>query len=231
MVLRRRRGPSVAAVVGHYARVLDGETLWLAVEGDATSVTLRYAGGEVVTPTEPEPGAGGPGLASARVPLAALGEVPGPADGPLTVEVLAHDGPAAAPIAWTEAATPGPVRAAMPTRDRRWRWRVVAADGRLGLVRHPEPPSAPVARLVPHDDGRGVRVELAAPHPPLDVRVGDHAPAPGAPVPLASDGLPVVRAHDDLRRAQHAVDLPGLGADLRLRWLPDGRLAVARDQR
>ncbi len=237
MVLRRRRGPAVRSsaetVVGHYARVLDGETLWLAVEGDVTTVTLRYAGGEVVAPTEPEPGAGVAGLVGARVPLAALGDVGvgGSSAQPLAVAVLAHDGSEAAPITWVETPTPGPVRAAMPTRDRRWRWRVVAPDGRLGLVRHAEPPGAPVVRLVPHDDGLGVRIEPAAPHPPVDVRADEHDPAPGAPAPLGCGGLPLVRAHDDLRRPHHAVELPTLGDDLRLRWLPDGRLAVARDQR
>ena len=31
-------------VAATYARILDGETLWLALESDATTVTLRYAG-------------------------------------------------------------------------------------------------------------------------------------------------------------------------------------------
>lgn len=229
-MVRGLRRPRPEPVPARYARVLDGETLWLAVEGGAATLTLRYAGGERTVPTEPDPAAADDGLVSARAPLGPLGDVPAPVEGPLTVEVLAGEGRAAAPVAWTEAPVPGPVRAAIPTRDRRWRWRVTAPAGRLLLLRTVEPPAVPVLRLAPHDDDRGVRVETEAPHPPLEVRADEHDLAPGEQVDLLSGDLPLVRAHDDLRRPQHAVDLPTLGDDLRLRWLPDGRLALSRDR-
>ena len=229
MPWRRGRGAGAEAVTGRYARVLDGETLWLAVEGGPPTVSLRYAGGELVEPTEPTmpTGPAGTGLVSARVPLAPLADVVAER---LEVEVLAGDGRHATPIAWTDRPAPGPVRAAIPSRDRRWRWRVAAPEGRLVLVRAPVEPGATVQRLVVHDDGRGVRVETAPPHPPLDVRAEDHDLAPGAHARLAVTGLPLVRAHDDLKRPHFAVVLPTLSDGLRLRWLPDGRLAVSRDQ-
>ena len=73
-------------VAATYARILDGETLWLALESDATTVTLRYAGGELTEPTEPEQG----GLVSARVPLGPLADIPGHR---LEVAVLAGGSP------------------------------------------------------------------------------------------------------------------------------------------
>ena len=228
---RRAAAHRVAPVAGRYARVLDGETLWLAVEGAPPTVTLRYDGGELVEPTEPETGAGLEGVVRARVPLGALADVTR-TSGDLVVEVLAGDGRQAAPITWGEEQAPGPVREAIATRDRRWRWRVTAPDGHLGLVRGEVAPGIPVARVTPHDDGRGVRLDLLAPGAAVDVRADEHTVlAPGERAALTRDGLPLVRAHDDLRRPHHAVALPVLGDGLRLRWQPDGRLAVSRDRR
>jgi hypothetical protein len=205
---RRRSSEPVAA---HYARVLDGETLWLAVAGDPPAVTLRYDGGELSTPTEPEPG----GLVSARVPLAPLAEVPGDR---LRVAVVAGEGRRTAPIAWTDRPAPGPVRAAIPTRDRRWRWRVVADDGVLGLVRSAVEPGVVVTAIA--STGAGVTVELAG---------GRALHLDGAEPDLTVDGLPLVRAHDDLKRPNFAVALPELPDGSRLRWTPEGRLTMTRD--
>lgn len=200
---RRRPAP----VAGHYARILDGETLWLAVAEGPPSVTLRYAGGELSAPTEPEPVAGG--LVSARVPLAPLADVPGDR---LEVAVLAGAGRRTAPIEWVDEPVPGPVRAAIPTRDRRWRWRVTAPGGELSLVRTPMPPGVVVTRIV--TDGDATTIELAD---------GRTLPLGDADRELTADGLPLARAHDDLRRPNFAVALPE-----GLRWSPDGRLLTAR---
>lgn len=220
-----RRGPSLGRlgrrvgrrgaepVAGHYARVLDGETLWLAVAGGPPAVTLRYAGGELSTPTEPEPD----GLVSARVPLSPLAEVPGER---LEVAVLAGEGRHTAPIAWTEVPAPGPVRAAIPTRDRRWRWRVAAPGGALGLVRVAEQPVVLVAGFVTRPDG--VSIELADGR---TVHVTD------ADTDLTVDGLPLSRAHDDLKRPNFAVALPELPDGTRLRWTPEGRLSLTAEVR
>jgi len=173
----------------HYARILDGETLWLALESAATTVTLRYAGGELTEATAPEPG----GLVSARVPLGPLADVPGDR---LEVAVLAGD----APVAWSAAPAPGPVRAAIPTRDRRWRWRMTADRDELVLVRLPVDPGIVVTRIgdttIELADGRTLGIDE-----------------------LPVDGLPLVRAHDDLKRPNFAVALPE-----GLRWTPEGRL-------
>ena len=178
-------------VAASYARILDGETLWLAVEGAVTKVTLRYSAGELTEPTEPEAG----GLVSARVPLGPLADAAGE---PLEVTVLADD----VPVSWSGGPAPGPVRVAMPTRDRRWRWRVADRE-QLTLVRLPVDPGIVVTRI--SDD----TIELA------DGRM--------IPVDeLPADGPPLVRAHDDLKRPNFAVALPD-----GLRWTPEGRLVRA----
>jgi hypothetical protein len=210
MLARRRSSEPVA---GHYARILDGETLWLAVAGGPPAVTLRYDGGELGTPTEPEPG----GLVSARVPLAPLAEVAGEQ---LAVAVLAGEGRRTAPISWIEGPVPGPVRAAIPTRDRRWRWRVVAPGGQLGLLRATIDPGVVVTRIESDPDSGGVRLVLAGGRT-LHLGDADHG--------LTLDGLPLVRAHDDLKRPNFAVALPELHDGSRLRWSPEGRLMMARD--
>ena len=203
LLVRRSSEP----VAGHYARILDGETLWLAIAGGPPAVTLRYDGGELSAPIEPEAG----GLVSARVPLAPLAEVSGDR---LEVAVLAGEGRRTAPVAWTERPAPGPVRAAIPTRDRRWRWRVVAPGGTLGLVREPVAPGLVVARITTAD---GISIELADGRV-LRVAEGDDD--------LTVDGLPLVRAHDDLKRPNFAVALPE-----GLRWSPEGRLSVTPEVR
>jgi hypothetical protein len=182
-----------------YARILDGETLWLALESDATTVTLKYAGGELAQPTEPEPG----GLVSARVRLGPLTDIPGHR---FEVAVLAGG----SPVVWSSAPAPGPVRAAIPTRDRRWRWRMAADRDELTLIRLPVEPGIVVTRI--DSDALGVHLELS------DGRILD--------VPDDADltvgGLPLVRAHDDLKRPNFAVALPD-----GLRWSPEGRLVRA----
>jgi hypothetical protein len=200
MLSRRRTSEPVA---GHYARILDGETLWVALAGGPPAVTLRYAGGELSLPTDEEPG----GLVSARVPLAPLAEVPGDR---LEVAVLAGEGRRTAAVAWTDQPAPGPVRAAIPTRDRRWRWRVVAPEGELALVRTPVEPGVVVTRIVGDDV---IAIELA------DGRV---LPVADADHDLTVDGLPLVRACDDLKRPNFAVALPD-----GLTWSPEGRLMRA----
>jgi hypothetical protein len=185
-------------VAATYARILDGETLWLALESDATTVTLRYAGGQLTEPTEPEPG----GLVSARVPLGPLADIPGHR---LEVTVLAGG----APVLWSASPAPGPVRAAIPTRDRRWRWRMAADREELTLIRLPVEPGIVVTRI--DSDALGVHLELA------DGRIVDvHEEAD-----LTASGLPLVRCHDDLKRPNFAVALPP-----GLRWSPEGRLML-----
>lgn len=234
MLGRTRRRPRLPAVAAHYARVLDGRTLWIALAEEPPTVTLRYPGGELVEVTEPESttdaAVGGVGLVSARVPLEPLTEPPGEA---LRVQVLAGDGRHAAAVSWNESTAPGPVRAAIPTPDGAWRWHLGAPDGFLELTRErltPSPATAVVERVLAHDDGLGARLELRE-GPPLDVRASDHDHlAPGESNALVVDGQQLARRVDDLRRPQQAVPLPLLGEGLRLRWDADARLVVVRER-
>ncbi|GAA4676734.1 hypothetical protein [Nocardioides nanhaiensis] len=234
MLGRTRRRPRLPAVAARYARVLDGRTLWIALEEAPPTVTLRYPGGELVEPTESEAGAAvapdDVGLVSARVPLAPLTEPPGES---LRVQVLAGDGRHAAAVSWIESTAPGPVRAAMPTPDGAWRWHLGAQDGFLELTRErlePPPATAVVERVLAHDDGRGARLELRD-GPPLDVRASEHDHlAPGESTALVAGGHELVRRVDDLRRPQQAVPLPLLGEGLRMRWDAEARLVVVRER-
>ena len=114
------------------------------------------------------------------------------------------------PITWAAAPAPGPVRAAIPTRDRRWRWRMAADHDELTLIRLPVEPGIVVTRI--DSDALGVHLELA------DGRIVDvHDDTD-----LTASGLPLVRAHDDLKRPNFAVALPD-----GLRWTPEGRLVRA----
>ena len=195
--------PASDSWLATYARILDGETLWLALESDAPTVSLRYAGGELTQPTEPEPG----GLVSARVPLGPLADLPGH-----RLEVAVWAG--GAPIRWSPAPAPGPVRAAISTRDRRWRWRMAADRDELTLIRLPVEPGVVVTRI--DSDALGVHLELA------DGRILDVHPD----ADLTAGGLPLVRAHDDLKRPNFAVVLPRLPDGTGLRWSPEGRLLL-----
>ena len=162
-----------------------------------------YAGGELSSPTEPESG----GLVSARVALGPLADVAGHR---LEVAVLAGD----SPIAWSGGQAPGPVRAAIPTRDRRWRWRMAADRDALTLIRLPVEPGIVVTRI--DSDAVGVHLELG------DGRIVDvHEDTE-----LTAGGLPLLRRYDDLKRPNFAVALPD-----GLRWSPEGRLLLKPEVR
>lgn len=225
-----------------YARVLDGDHLWLAVEARAgASLSVRgVPAGEQPVPTEHRGG-----LAVATVDVAGLlGDV----DTDRVVLTLAVDG---APVTWEGGPAVGPTKVP-PTRDGRWQLRVVSAEGELRVVRTRadaavavasfaqagpdtvlllDPGAAGVdvedATLVALDEDREVgRVEVRAGRAVLDASL---VVAEGVVARLAlltaAGAVPVVRRERDLKRAHQAVALPACPGG-RLQWQPDGQLAL-----
>lgn len=217
-----------------YARILDGETLWLAVPAPAgATLSARGPAGERPLPTEHVDG-----LAVTRARLAPLLDGVDDARVALTFalgdETLTYDG----------GPPPGPTKVP-PTRDGRWQWRVQSADGELRVTRVPT--DAAVRVLSVTTDTAGVLLRLDADAGELvslddddevlaSVPIGaDGAARPDLPPGrLAARGattVPVVRRDRDLKRPNASVALPHVAEDRRLQWQPDGRLVIARVDR
>ncbi|MCD4536304.1 hypothetical protein LRP67_19605 [Nocardioides sp. cx-169] len=218
-----------------YARILDGERLWLAVPArpGATLTVRGLPGGEQALPTEHDAG-----LATARVDLAGL--LAGSAE-PEVVLTFALDG---SPVEWSGGPLPGPTKVP-PTRDGRWQLRVESADGRLRVLRAATDPVVPVTALSSDDEGALLRLSVDAGAELVSVHdervVGSTAVGPDGLVrPDLPPGrlavrtggrlLPVVRRERDLKRPNFAVALPATRTG-RLRWLPEGRLSIAEEER
>lgn len=241
-------GVSGAEVV--YARILDGEHLWLAVRTPAEAVELWAADGDadgdairVGVPTVPDGD-----LVTARVPLAQL-----PSEADL---LLVVDG---RPAVYAGEQDQGPLTAP-PSRDGRWQYAVEVADDATVRVRRTS--RAPEATLV-HAvvDGDELVLTLDVPgdlERSLLLGTDDHqnGPRPIRPdgtVRLSPDALEdrpgslvtlavgTAERHVDVRRSRNALRFPGAAVLLpglttpgveepspSLRWLRDGRLALAR---
>lgn len=220
-------------VAAGYARILDGETLWLAVPTTATA-DLSVRG--LPTGERPLPTEHADGLAVARTHLVGLLE--GVGDERVVLTFTLGD----EPVTYESGPLPGPTK--VPTTlDGRWQLRVASADGELRVVRTPADPAARVLSVTTDADGVLLR---------LDADGGDLASVDSddqvlGSVPVTADGaarpdlppgrlvvrtgavtLPVVRRVRDLKRPNAAVALPSLSGDRRLQWQPDGRLVVAR---
>lgn len=217
-----------------YARILDGETLWLAVPAPAgATLSARGPVGEQPLATEHVDG-----LAVTRARLAPL--LGGVDDARVVLtfalgdETLTYDG----------GPPPGPTKVP-PTRDGRWQWRVQSADGELRVTRVPT--DAAVRVLSVTTDTAGVLLRLDVDAGDL-VSLGDDDQVL-ASVPIGADGaarpdlppgrlavrgattVPVVRRDHDLKRPNASVALPQVSEDRRLQWQPDGRLVIARVDR
>ncbi|GEP37737.1 hypothetical protein NPS01_14000 [Nocardioides psychrotolerans] len=222
--------------VAVYARVLDGDHLWLAVPAP-TGETLAVRGGpdgELPVPTEHRDG-----LAVARLDVAAL---LGGVDADKVVLTFALDGET---VTWDGGPMVGPTKVP-PTRDGRWQLRAFAADGELRVART-RADAACVVDGIEHD-GDVVTLGLSIADGVLvaldeSTEIGRVAVVDGRAVLDASlvvpDGVvarlavrsgdldvPVVRRERDLKRANFAVVLPATAGG-RLQWQPDGQLAIA----
>lgn len=220
-----------------YARILDGETLWLAVRGPGTLTVHGPTGSRPLT-AESLPDTDGP-LLSARLDVASLLTA---TEGPATL-TFDLDG---TPLSWANGPLPGPTRVP-PTRDGRWQLRLGAPDGRLRVVRAAVDPAVVVERIVGTTDAVELRLRVDGDAELVSLD-GDRVLAV---VPVAADGtarltatsdlppgrlavrrgsgtLPVVRRDRDLKRPNFAVVLPSTPSG-RLQWQPDGQLVIAED--
>jgi len=219
-----------------YARVLDGDHLWLAVPAPTgETLTVRGGpGGEVAVST-----AHRDGLAAVTLDVAGL--LAG-IDADRVVLTFALGGEI---VSWDGGPMVGPTKVP-PTRDGRWQLRVFAADGELRVART-RADDACVVQDISHA-GDVVTLSLSVDEATLVAldesgEIGS-LPVTGGRVVLDAslvvpDGtvarlvvrsgdlqVPVVRRERDLKRANFAVVLPTTAGG-RLLWQPDGQLALA----
>ena len=236
-----RRGSDTAEAV--YARMLDGEHLWLAVRGEGPLLLRRGGAADLELPTEPQADAEGP-LLTVRFPLAeALADIH---DAKLELRLFAGSGRRATPVTYAAAAPAGPGLAEPTTRDRRSQFRIVDADGQVVVRRTRLPATIAVLGFTTDDDRVEVRVDTHASHAGLvshGHRVADLAIvdgsislaelpplAAGATATFRVGAADVVRAGNALDRPMAAIALPPLpDPEVSLRWTRDGLLAVHRE--
>ncbi|WP_309649973.1 hypothetical protein [Nocardioides sp.] len=227
---------TAAAVHAVYARVLDGDHLWLAVPAPAgETLTVRGGpAGEVPVPTEHRDG-----LAVATLDVAGL------LAGVEADKVVLTFGLGGETVGSDGGPMVGPTKVP-PTRDGRWQLRALAADGELRVART-RADAACVVSAISHD-GEVVTLTLSIPDGEL-VALDESTEVGRVPVRdsravldaslVVPDGtvarlavivadaqVPVVRRQRDLKRANFAVALPTTVAG-RLQWQPDGQLALA----
>lgn len=267
MKLTRRRGPDEAAPppdgppppptpprgapVAAYAGILDGQTLWLAVDASPGTLALREDGTGDVHPLLSDIAEDDPAHRSVRADLLGL---PGDADTAYDVVLVPPNGRNPR-LVWAAPFPKLPTRVP-PSRDGRWQFGLGRTDEGMLRVRRTTPaPGAEVLDLAV--DEAGIRVVLAGTDATELRLVEDDAVL--ASYPLTRDGdrtvaviaepalpegtgqlarllagdLPLRRRANDLANPNHAVLLPVLFGDdpdlarLRLRWSPEGEL-VAR---
>ncbi|WP_205471517.1 hypothetical protein [Nocardioides sp. SYSU D00038] len=181
-----------------YAAILDGHTLWLAVDSAHGRLSLREPGGDVVQLRSDLPD-DQPGYTSIRADLAGL---PVPESGEQTWEVVLARPLLPDQRVWSPGLPEsGPTRTP-PTPDGRAQLSLDRADdGTLLVRRQPLPPTVELLRVV-HDEPH-VRFTVAAPASPEDAALvvldGDDA------VLLT---LPLVPVADGLEAAVSIADLP-----------------------
>lgn len=245
-------------VDAHYARILDGRRLWLAVPDDVPAPALSSSEHGLVTPVDEladDRHAAPPGIRSVRWNLESTLAGLGP--GEYAVVVPADDGPRPVrlPDAWPEEVVTSPawhdramdltlvrgadgdliVRAAAPRRVVDL-LAVSYADGAAELVLDVAAGDRPAISLI--DDTDAVVGELAATHDSDGLHctiTADTVPAVPGPYRFVAggDGLPVVRRDNGLRDSRHVL-LPfipepdGDNVIGRLIFRPNGRLVLRR---
>lgn len=239
-----------------YAGILDGESLWLALEATPGTIGLRDEAGEV-HPLRSDLAEDDPEYRSVR---AGLLDLPGEDEQAYEV-VLVPPGGRGERLVWTAPFPSNPTRVP-PSRDGRWQLSLGRTEEGTLLVRRTRPaPALDVLDLAVSEDG--IRVTFVGGHATeLRLVAGDTVlarypvtrdgdrqvatitepelpEAAGQLVRLVAGELPLRRRANDLATPNNAVLLPVLLGDdlevarLRLRWSPDGYLVariVARDE-
>ncbi len=229
--------PPRGAPVAAFAGVLDGRSLWLAVDARPGSLALRETGsGDVIALAGDLP-EDQPAYRSTRVDLAGL-----PVSPEATYDVVVVSGGRSPKPVWTRPLAP----ATAPAVDGS-RWELRRSDeGNLRLARVTVPQAAELTGIVTEGDGirvtttPGGELALVGEDDAVVATYGDGVlsagPLAGAAPQLTratAGGLPIRRRDNDLTDPGRAVPLPELYADepghedhvrLRLRWSGDGFL-------
>lgn len=196
-----------------YVRTLDGERLWLAVTGASTDtrLALRPADGSAATEVATEYA---DGVLTARCPI-------------LQSVVVLVDG---APIGWAGGQAAGPTKPPT-TRDGRWQLAVESVGGELHILRTPVPARVGVRSITRTNDGVELRFDPPAADAVITLDAATATPGQSQLVTITVDGaeVPVVRRRNDLQRPNFAVVLPAVAPGVRLRWRPDGQLALVAE--
>lgn len=227
--------PPRGAPVAAFAGVLDGRSLWLAIEAQPGSLALRESASGDVIALAGDLAEDQPDYRSLRVDLSALTEAA------YDVVLVPSSGRSPKPV-WTP---PLPAATAAVVDDQRWELHRTD-EGQLRLQHAPVPPAAEHTEILAVDDG--IRVTTApAGELTLVGEAGDlvatladgvlTSAAVSAAAPqlarVMAGGLPVRRRDNDLTDPGRAVPLPELYAvdpgfedrvRLRLRWSGDGLL-------
>ena len=201
-VVRDLAGDAADAV---YARVLDGEHLWVAVPAEAGRPALQDPRTGELTQAEPSADED-PAYASARWRLAVV--LPETEDAEALLVAVGEKGkPAALRLA---VAPPDSHLRTPPTPDGRWRFLVVTDDD--GFLRVRRTQAAHVARLVAIGAaGPGVRLRLSPPSGGLEPRL--HFVRKDGSV---AHSVPIEVEGDDLVATLHAADVPDQQGGYRL---------------
>ncbi|MDI6909162.1 hypothetical protein [Nocardioides sp.] len=235
-------GPPRGAPVAAYAGILDGHTLWLAIEAAPGTLALRDAAGEV-HPLPSDLAEHDPAYRDVRADLLGL---PGEDETAYDV-VLVPTGGRAPRLVWVAPFQAGPTRVP-PSPDGRWQLGLGRTDEGMLRVRRSRPaPGLDVVDLTVTEDGIRITLPAGDPDDPDDA---DHADDPAelrlveddavlAAYPIARDGdrrvavlteaalpegtgqlgrllvgdLPLRRRANDLVNPNQAVLLPALFGD------------------
>jgi hypothetical protein len=239
--------PPRGAPVAAFAGVLDGRSLWLAIEARPGSLALRDAASDDVVSLSGDLVEDQPDYRSTRVDLAGLpaAGLPSAGRGEVAYDVvLVPSGGRSPKPVWTPPLPP----AVAPVVDGA-RWELRRGDeGCLRLVRTAVPPAAELTAIGTVDDGirattaPGGELALVGDSGGQVASFPDGLITAGALVGVAAQssmvtagGLPVRRRDNDLTDPGRAVPLPELYAvepgledrvRLRLRWSGDGLLTA-----
>ncbi len=133
-----------------YVGILDGETLWLALEPTPGTIAVRDTGAGQVVPLVSDLPEGDPRYRDVR---ASLLELPGDGEAEFEVVVVPAVDAAPKPV-WTAPLRGSGATRTPTTRDGRHQWEAERSeDGTLRLHRRPLPPAAVLRSVAVVDDG------------------------------------------------------------------------------